>query len=190
MKRKSRYDSRLGKLLFLVPAIIIIVLVVYAFVQLNTPGTLRVRAEDEDQAPLKVPFTVNGNSLNTPANLSLAQGSYVVSFDTIPWYYPPTARNVVVAPGQVSYAVGSYIPETKFVQVTASGFNVTTVSALHGVTPITWINPSSSMVTFSGGPLQQISIQPGQTYTYTPPTPESFEPTVAGTNETMTVSVQ
>jgi hypothetical protein len=190
MKRKSRYDARIGKLLFVVPAIIIIILVVYAFVQLNSPGTLIVTAEDQNLASLRVPFTVNGNSYTTDASLSLSQGSYVVTFGTISWYYPPLARDVTITPGKTTYAVGSYVPETKFVLVTAIGFNVTTVAALHGVTPITWINPSNSLVTFSGGPFQQVRIEPGQTYTYTFATAQSFELYVGNTNETMTVSVQ
>jgi hypothetical protein len=190
MKRKSRYDARIGKLLFVVPAIIIAILVVYAFVQLNSPGTLLLRAEDQNLAPLKVPFTVNGNYGTTPANLSLSQGSYVVNFGTITWYYPPAARDVVITPGQKTYAVGAYVPETKFVLVTASGFNVTTVAALHGVTPITWTNPSGSLVLLSGGPFQQLRLEPGQSYTYTFPTAESFKLYVGNTNETLTVSVQ
>ena len=103
------------------------------------------------------------------------RGPDVVSFGTIPWYYPPTARDVTITPGYQTYAVGSYQPETKFVQVTVSGFNETTVAALHGVTPVTWINPSSSLVTFSGGPFQQVRLESGQSYTYTFTTPETFE---------------
>ena len=190
MRRKSRYNPTVGKLLFVVPAVVIIVIGVLAFIHLNSPGTLVVRAEDENLAPLVVPFTVNGNSYTSPVNVSLSQGSYVVSFGTIPWYYPPTARDVTITPGYQTYAVGSYQPETKFVQVTVSGFNETTVAALHGVTPVTWINPSSSLVTFSGGPFQQVRLESGQSYTYTFTTPETFEIRVGNTNETMTVSVQ
>jgi len=190
MRRKSRYNPKVGKLLFVVPAIVIIVLGVYAFIHLNSPGTLMVRAEDENLAPLSVPFTVNGNSYTTPANVSLSQGSYVVSFGTIPWYYPPAIREVTITPGYQAFAVGSYQPETKFVRVTASGFNETTVVALHGVTPVTWTNPSSSLVTFSGGPFQQVRLQSGQSYTYTFTTAESFAIYVGTTNETMTVNVQ
>jgi heme/copper-type cytochrome/quinol oxidase subunit 2 len=190
MKKTSRYNTKVGKLLFVIPAVVIIVLGVYAFIHLNSPGVLIVRAEDENFAPLAAPFTVNGNSYTTPENVSLSQGSYVVTFGTIPWYYPPVTRDVTIAPGYQAYAVGSYQPETKSVQVTPSGFNETAVVALHGVTPVTWINPSSSLVTFSGGPFQQVRLQSGQSYTYTFTTPESFVLNVGTTNENMTVTIQ
>lgn len=190
MKRTGKYNPRLGKLVFLAPAVVIGILVVYAYFQINSPGTLVVNAEDENLAQLTVHFTVNGNSFTTPSKLTLPQGSYVVSFDTMNWYYPPASRDVVVTPHQTVYAVGSYTPVTRFVQVTAGGFNVTSVTALHGVTPITWINPTSSLVTFSGGPFQQVRVNPGQTYTYTFPSIGSFQLNVGSTNETLTINVQ
>ncbi len=190
MQRKSRYNSKIGKLVFFAPAAIIIILVVYAFVQLNSPGTLVVRAEDQNFKLLNVPFTINGNSYTTPKNVSLSQGSYVVDFGVITWYYAPASRDVTVTPGHTVYAVGSYTPATKFVQVTGSGFNVTSVSALHGVTPVEWINPSDSVVTFSGGPFQQVRLEPDQSYTYTFPTAGTFIVNVGTTNETLTINVQ
>ncbi|MDA4134281.1 MAG: hypothetical protein OK441_01755 [Thaumarchaeota archaeon] len=190
MKKSSRYNSKVGKLLFVIPAVVIIVLGVYAFIHLNSPGTLIVRAEDQNFAPLSVPFTVNGNSYTTPENVSLSQGSYVVSFGTIPWYYPPATRDVTITTGIPVYAVGSYQPETKFVQVTPNGFNETSLAALHGVTPVTWINLSGSLVTFSGGPFQQVRLESGQAYTYTFATVQSFVLYVGTTNETMNVNVQ
>ena len=190
MKRNSKYDPRIGKLLFILPAIIIVVLVAYAYVQLNAPGTLVVQAEDPSLAQLQVPFTVNGASHTTPASVSLSQGSYTVTFGTIEWYYPPTAKSVAVTPGQITYSVGSYTPETKFVQVTGAGFNDTSISVFHGLTPVTWINPSSSSVTFSGGPFQQVRVNPGQPFSYTFDTIGSFQVNIGSTNETLTINVQ
>ncbi len=46
MKRKSRYNPTVGKLIFILPALVIIALGVYAFVELNSPGTLIVDAVD------------------------------------------------------------------------------------------------------------------------------------------------
>jgi hypothetical protein len=189
MKRTSRYNSRLGRLMFFIPAIIIIILVVYAYVQLNSPGTLVVSAEDQNLNPLGIHFIVNGNNLTTPASVRLAEGSYVVSFDTIKWYYTPASREVVVTPGQTVYAVGSYQPITKFIQVTGSGFNVTSELAYHGLTPVTWKNPSTSLAVFSGGPFQQVRVDPGQSYTYVFPTIGSFQLRFGSTNETLTIDV-
>jgi hypothetical protein len=189
-KGKSRYNQRVGKFLFIAPAAIIIILVLYAYVELHAPGTLDVRALDENGNQLHVEAAVNGNTVTTPANVSLAQGTYIVNFTTITWYYPPASRDVVVTPGMTSYADALYTPVTVFVQVTGSGFNVTRISALHGVTPVTWINPSSSLVTFSGGPFQQVRLNPGQSYSYTFTSAETFTINVGSTNETMTVDVQ
>ena len=189
-KSYRKYNPRIGKMLFFVPAAIIIILVVYAFVQLNAPGTLIVSAEDENQVQLNVHATVNGQTVTTPATVSLHQGSYTVDFTTIGWYYPPASRNVVITPGVTAYAVGVYQPTVEFVQVTPSGFNVTSITALHGVTPVTWINPTNTLVIFSGGPFQQVRVQPDQSYTYTFPTAETFTINVGSTNETMTVNVQ
>ncbi len=189
-KRTGKYNPRIGKMIFFVPAAIIIILVVYAFVQLNAPGTLILSAEDENQVQLQVHATVNGQTVTTPSKVSLSQGSYTVDFATITWYYPPASRSVVVTPGGTVYAVGVYQPAVKFVQVTPSGFNVTSITVLHGVTPVTWINPSSSLVTFSGGSFQQLRLEPGQSYTYVFPTTMTFEVNIGTTNETMTIIVQ
>ena len=191
MKRtKGRYDPRIGRLLFFVPAVLIIVLVLYAYVQLNAPGTLIMQAEDANGNQLNVHATVNGNTYTTPQTIKLGQGSYTVDFSTIAWYYPPTSRSIAVTPNQIVYAVALYTPEVKFVQAIPTGFNVTSITVLHGVTPVTWVNPSTSLVTFSGGPFQQVRLEPGQSYTYTFPTAETIRVNIGSTNETLTIVVQ
>jgi hypothetical protein len=189
-KGKSRYNSRVGRFLFFVPAIIIVILVVYAYIQLNSPGTLIISAEDANGNQLKVHATVNGNTVTTPTKLPLSQGSYTVDFATVTWYYPPASRNVAVDPGQTVYAVGFYQPETVFVQVTPAGFNVTTIAALHAVTPVKMINPTNSFVQISGGPFPNVGLNPGQTYTYMFPTAGTFEFNEYSGNVTLTVTVQ
>ncbi|MGA2663708.1 MAG: hypothetical protein ABSF83_02015 [Nitrososphaerales archaeon] len=186
-----RYNSTLGKLLFVVPALVIIALVGYAFILLNSPGTLVVQAElAANGAQINVSAEVNGQSLTTPATISLPQGSYTADFGTIPWYYPPASRGVTITPGHTTYAVGSYEVKVQFVQVTPSGFNTTSVSVLHGLTPVTWKNPSNDLVTFQGGPFQQVRLDPGGSYTYVFPTTGTYVLNVGSTNETLDVVVK
>lgn len=188
-KRKSRYDPRVGKLLFILPAAIIIVLGVYAYVQLNAPGTLVVQAESKSGSPLNVVATVNGKSGTTPWSLSLAQGNYQVTFASLNWYYPTQPHDVALEPGTTAYAVAVYDPIGRVVQVTPSGFNTTTVTALHGVTQVNFTNPSSSAVTFKGAPFGNVPLSPGQTLSYTYPGAGTYEYMILSTNDTVTVDV-
>ncbi len=189
MKRKSRYDPRVGKLLFILPAAIIIILGVYAYVQLNAPGTLIVQAESKSGSPLNVVATVNGKTGTTPWTLSLTQGNYQVTFPSLTWYYTPQPHDVTVEPGTTAYAVAVYDPVGKVIQVTPSGFNSTTVTALHGVTQVNFTNPSSSVVTFQGSPFGNVALSPGQTLSYTYPSAGSYEYKILSTNDSITVDV-
>lgn len=189
MKTGRRYNPILGKLLFAVPALVLIIVVVYAFVQLNTPGTLMVVAETPGGHQLQVSATVDGKTGQTPWTLSLSQGNYVVNFTAISWYRPPDSRDVGIVPGVTAYAVAVYYPLDKVIQVTASGFNGTVVTALHGVTPVNFTNPASSAITFDGSPFGSIVLEPGQTFSYTYSTSGIYTYTILYTNETITVDV-
>lgn len=200
MKRKSRYNSRLGKLFFIIPIIIIGSLVVYAFVQLNSPGTLIITAENSYCATstpptnaicsqLQVAATVNGKSVETPSRLSLVQGNYVVNFTTLQWYSPPASRDVGILPGQTVYAVAAYYPIGRVIQATPSGFGGTIVTALHGVTMVNFTNPTNSLVTVLGAPFTRAAIQPGQTFSFIYPSAGTYEYNVLSTNDTITVDV-
>jgi len=184
-----KYNPRLGRLFFFVPLIIIGILVVYAFVELNLPGTLMITAQDENGNPLHVTASVSGNNYTTPQTLKLGQGSYTVDFATLAWYYPPQSRSVSVTPGHEVYAVGVYTPAVKYIQVTPSGFNVTSITVMHGLTPVTWINPSTSLVLFSGGPMQTTEVRPGATYTTVFPVAEVFTVNVVSSNQSLTITV-
>jgi hypothetical protein len=182
--------------MFVLPAIAIIVIGIYAFVQLNSPGTLIVQAQDascvqlqENCPQLQVAVTVNGKEYTTPTTISVGQGNYVATFSTIEYYYPPSSRDVAVTPGHTTYAVGLYQPATKFVKVTQSGFNLTSVAVLHGVTPVVWTNPSGSTVAFTGGPFSQLTLTPGESNTYIFPSIGSYEFSSVSTNSTLTVQV-
>jgi len=178
VRRGNRYDSRIGKLVFILPAVIIIGLVVYAYVETNAPGTLVVRAETSDclqpqtttsaaSCTLNLTVTVNGKSGQTPWTQSLSQGVYTVAYPSLQWYYTPSAKSVSVSPGLTSYAVGVYSPVGKVVSVTSSGFNTTSLTIMHGVTPVNFTNPSGDVVTFQGklpgSPYGDITLQAGQT---------------------------
>ena len=188
-KRQRGYDPRIGKLLFILPAVVILVIGVYAFVALNSPGKLVVLAETNGNS-LQVPVSVNGHSYTTPVTLSLAQGDYTVTFGTLPYYYPPSARDAAVTPGNTAYATGDYVPQTFFVQTTSAGFNSTALVVLHGLNPVTWTNPSSSLVTFTGGPFQQVNLDPGKSYTYVFPNIGNYEFGITSSNLTMTIEVK
>lgn len=194
MKRKKAYNVKLGKLIFVVPILIIGALVVYAFIALASPGTLIVRAETQNGASLQVDATVGSRSGVTPWTLSLGQGSYVVNFTAMTWYYPPASHDVAVTPGDTVYAVAVYVPIEKAIQTTNSGFNVTSVAALHGVTPINFTNPSSSPVTLKGSPIGTVLLEPGQSYSYVFSSVGTYNCTIlAGgyqvTDEVVTISV-
>jgi len=200
VKRNKRYNTTLGKLFFIIPVLIIGILVVYAYVQLASPGVLTISAENSYCTELQVPTnaicshlivvaTVNGKAGETPWTLSINQGNYVVNFTSVQWYYTPASRDVGVLPGQTVYAAGLYSPIGKVIKVTPSGFNATTVMALHGVTPVNWTNPTSSLVTFQGAPFQVVPLEPGQTFSYIFPTAGTYQFAISSTNDTVTVDV-
>jgi hypothetical protein len=189
MKRKSKYSSRLGKLFFIIPIVIIGSLVVYAFVELNAPGTVIVTAETTAGVELHVEATIDGKTGQTPWTLSLPQGNYIVNYTSVQWYYPPVSRDVGLLPGNTVYAAVAYSPIQRIIQVTPLGFNETTVTALHGVTPVNFTNPSSSTVSLEGSLISRLVIAPGQTYGYIFPSAGTYEFAVANTNETIIIKV-
>jgi len=189
-KSKSRQNPWITKLFFILPILIIVILVVYAYVNLNAPGTLMVQAQTSSGAPLQVQALVSGMSGETPWSLTLGQGNYVVTFPTIEWYYPPPSRDVALQSGQTEYAVTVYQPIAKVIAVTSSGFNSTNITALHGTTPVVWANFGSSPAVFSGPLIGRTIIQPGQTFTYTFSVVGSYTYMALDTNRTVTVKVQ
>jgi hypothetical protein len=189
-KSKSRQNTLIGKLFFIIPILIIAILVVYAYVNLNSSATLMVQARTTGGALIQVPVTVNGMTGETPWTLSLGQGNYVVTFATIEWYYPPPSRDVSLQAGQTEYAVSTYKPITKVISVTPSSFNSTTVTALHDITPVVWLNRGSSPVVFSG-PLIGRTVIPGmENFTYTFPAAGSYVYTSLDSNQNVTIDVQ
>ena len=168
-KDKKR-SAPFGKVVFFIPLVIVLLLVLFAFLSgsTRTTGTLIVSAQSSDNAatPLRVTAIVQSTTSTTPFNLSLSQGSYVVNFGALAWYTAPPARTVLVPAGRTAYAVGVYQPVESVIAISNGSFNQTAVTALHGVTPVVWVNKEGVPLLLSIQGLKPVSLQAGQNYTY------------------------
>jgi hypothetical protein len=170
--KRQRRDRRVGIALFMIPIVAIGLVVAYQFLtfNLNSTGTIIVTAQAGGKfaasSPLKVPVMVAGRIEMTPLNLTLPQGEYSVGFGRISWYNSPDNRTITVAGGKTAYAVGVYVPIVRGVEIYAGGFNVTSLTAYHGVTPVTWINHNSSYAVLQITGLNNVVLAAGQNYTY------------------------
>ena len=162
----------MGVALFMIPIVAIGLVVAYQFLtfSLNSTGTIIVTAQAGGKfaapSPLKVPVVVAGRIEMTPLNLTLPQGEYSVGFGRIPWYNSPDNRTITVAGGKTAYAVGVYVPIVKGVEINAKGFNVTSLTAYHGVTPVTWVNHNATYAVLQITGLDNVIIATGQNFTY------------------------
>jgi len=178
--KNRKKGGRIGTLLFFIPVILIMAVVVYAIVSAtgSQNGTLVVEAQSSGQSShvisLAVAVSVNGQKVTTPATLTLSQGTYTVTFSGIPWYVTPPTRVVLVPAAKTSYAVGTYDPIEEFVSVNGGSFNRTSLSVLHGVTPVVWINPSSTDQVIYSPPMGKVDIPPMQNFTYVFPQKGTF----------------
>jgi plastocyanin len=170
--KRQRRDRRVGIALFMIPIVAIGLVVAYQFLtfNLNSTGTIIVTAQTGGKfaasSPLKVPVVVAGRVEMTPLNLTLPQGEYSVGFGRISWYNSPANRTITVAGGKTAYAVGVYVPIVKGVEINAEGFNVTSLTAYHGVTPVTWINHNSTYAVLQITGLDNVIIAAGENFTY------------------------
>jgi hypothetical protein len=177
--RKNR--RRIGTLLFAIPIILLVALVAYQIIvgTGTQTGTLIVEAQSSDKyysaIALRVPFTVGAQAGSTPMTLTLAQGSYNVSFSGVKWFVTPASKSVTVMAGKDTYAIGVYDPVVEVVSVSPDQFNTTRLSALHGVTPVVWVNHSGQDVVIDSGPTGRVIIAPSQNYTYIFQSAGSFE---------------
>ena len=171
MKRQRR-QTRLGTALFLIPVVAIGLVVAYQLISFNTnnAGKLVVTAQAGGKfakaGSLSVPVVVAGRSVLTPFNLTLPQGQYTVDFGRISWYSSPDNRTVTVAGGKTAYAVGVYVPIVRGVDIASKGFNVTGLTAFHGVTPVTWINDNGTYAVLQITGLENVVLGAGQNFTY------------------------
>jgi hypothetical protein len=168
--RKKR--GRFGTFLFALPIIFFAVVIAYQLISETyfNSGSLTVAAQSSGKyyqaVPLNVTASVGKQTGTTPFTISLTQGSYTVNFLPIQWYSTPASRFVSVVAGRNSYALGVYDPIVRGVSIESNQFNVTSISAKHGVTPIVWTNGMSSYAVIQGGPSGNIIIQPSQNYTF------------------------
>jgi hypothetical protein len=164
--------GKLGTLLFFVPIVLVLAFVVYAILGTVTfqNGTLVVRAQTTARyyptQYLNVSVIVSGRSGVTPFSLTLAPGTYGVSFPPQRWYVSPQSKIVNVTGGGTSYVVGVFNPISVPVSVGQGKFNTTSVAVLHKATPLVWINPSSTYEVITSDLTGNIVIPPMQNYTY------------------------
>ncbi len=76
-----------------------------------TPGTLIVTLTPLDAVTAGANWHANGvDPHNSGMSISLAAGSYNVTFDSAPGWTPPISQTVTIQPGQTTLASGNYTP--------------------------------------------------------------------------------
>jgi hypothetical protein len=169
---KGKRSRRIGTLLFVLPIILVLALIAYAVIGTSTfqNGTLTVDAQTSStyyqSIPLNVSASVSGTKGTTPFTISLAQGTYVVSFSSVRWFDPPLQRTLNVTGGKHSFAVGVYSPILVHVSINQDKFNATGIEAMQGVTPVVWVNLSTNYEVITSTLTGRIIIPPLQNYTY------------------------
>jgi len=173
---------------FFIPVIAIVIIVAFALYSTvsTQSGTLVVEARTSGRyspsVQLRVPATVGTTTELTPYNLSLGRGTYTVSWAAQDWYHSPPPRSILVVGGKVQYALGLYDPVLRVISVTPEGFNSTAISALHGVTPVVWVNRGSGYAVLLIDTLGNIVLQPSENFTYIFPSTGSFHFELFNTN--------
>jgi plastocyanin len=169
--KRGKKHSRLGGLVFFIPTVIILGIVAFGvFSYISTrSGTLEVEAMSsaryEPSVQLHPLVTVNGMSTKSPFNVTLPEGEYTVVFGNMSWYTTPASRSVVVSGGETQFAVGVYDPVVRVISMSSVGFNSTSVTAEHGLTPVIWVNVGENAFTLNIQGLARISLNPGENYT-------------------------
>ena len=156
--------------MFFIPILIVLFLIALALLSgaTGTTGVLVVHAQSSasSSTQLRVSAKVNGETLTTPFNLTLNQGSYVVDFNPLTWYTAPIPETILLSAGKTAYAVGVYTPVERTIAISSNGFNQTSVTALHGVTPLVWMNEAGFPLVLDVQGLQAVPLQAGQNYTH------------------------
>lgn len=171
--KRDRRGSKYGTLLFVIPLIVIFGIVaftVYSDYTAPTTGTLSVitLVHPYHQAEVKEAeqVTVDGSAMTAPLNLTVAPGSETVVFQPLNGYSTPSPRTVVVEAGKTAYAVAVYVPIVRVVGVETNSFNVTSVKAVQGVTPVSFVNISNQTVTIESLAFGLRAIDAGLNFTY------------------------
>ncbi len=195
MQTRRRKNGLRGTLIFVLPIAVIMGVVLYqTFIgTFYKDGTVSVLAQTTERffpaRALTAEVTVGGQTGTTPCNISVTQGTYTVTFGSLPWYTTPPAREVDVAAGSVAYAVGVYKPIQRVIKISSAGFNTTAVTALNQVTPVTWLNGMGTYAVLNGSPFGRIIIPPNQNYTYVFQSAGSYDFSLLASSEVGTVKV-
>lgn len=187
MKSKKRNPGRFGRLVFFTP--IVVLAGVFVFLLLNTAlapttGTLHVEMRVQEYNGAiglqRGTVTVDGVTTVAPSNLTLPGGFHRVAFPVMNWYYTPLPESVNVLVGQTAFAYGVYHPISEVIAVSPTVFNNTKAIALHGVTPLVFLNTSDQVVTLQGTGFNTASLNPGQSFTFIYPATGTYSFNVLG----------
>ena len=169
--RRTNRSRRVGRLLFFIPVIVVLAIVFLAFVSYLTvqTGTLVIRAQSSGRYSTSIALhpqvSIGSTTKVAPFNLTLPQSQYTVIFGPLAWYTTPAPRTMVLPLGKTAYAVGVYSPITRGIAVSQNGFNSSTVTALHGVTPVVWINAGTVPVTIEVSNVGSMILNPSENFT-------------------------
>jgi hypothetical protein len=188
MAKRRRHPRPVDRLVFFIPIVAIVIVVAFALYSTvsSQSGTLVVEAWTSGRyspsVQLHVLATVGTMTGLTPFNLSLGQGMYTMSWSAQDWYHSPPPRSILVVGGKVQYSLGIYNPVLRVVSVTPEGFNSTAISALHGVTPVVWVNRGSGYTLLLIDTLGNVVLQPSENFTHVFPSTGTFHFELFNTN--------
>ena len=112
----------------------------------------------------------------------MPQGSYAVVFPQVKWYVAAANETVYLPGGKTAYAIGTYVATKDVIGVSEGGFNQSKVAALHGVTPVEWVNAGAGYVTIEVTGIGNIVLGPGGSYTTTFPSPGQYSYAIYNTS--------
>jgi hypothetical protein len=177
-RKKAR--KRYGRIVFFIPTLVVLAVAAFgiiSFISIQT-GTIVVEAMSSGRYTTSVqlhPYvSVGGKTEQSPFNLTLPQGQYTVEFGQLSWYLTPGTRSVVVSGGKTQFAVAVYDPVVRVISISSAGFNSTSTTAEHGLTPVIWVNLSKEVFTLSIQGLAKIPLNPGENYTAVFPSQGTF----------------
>ena len=166
---RTRSSRRVGRILFFIPVFVVLAIIAFAFATSLTvqTGTLVVMAKSSgpQSVALHPAVSVGSTTQIAPFNISLPQSQYTVVLGPHAWYKAPPPRTLLLSLGKTEYAVGVYTPATRGIAVSQNGFNSSTVTALHGVTPVVWVNVGSSPVSIEISGVGRLLLNPAQNFT-------------------------
>ena len=194
MNRK-RGSRRVGRVIFFIPVIAVIVLVAFGLLTYisDQSGTLVVETFSSGRySPsytLHPTVTVGSVIRTSPFNVSLSPGTYTVTYGSVQWYVTPSPRSVTLAGGGTQFANAFYDPVVRHLAITSGGFDTRLVTALHEVTPVSWVNEGSDTVVLDIRGINQVTIFPSRNFTMVFSSPGIFTFEIPNTDYNGTVQV-